>query len=49
MMVENDRILFLVFYDARTESDSGKANIGGEFKLSLIVDQPKSSDKKAVP
>ena len=34
----DDRVDFLIFYDAKTESNMGKANIGGEFKLSLIVD-----------
>ena len=31
MTVNKDKVNFKIAYDARTESDGGKANIGGEF------------------
>lgn len=32
-----DKVEFVIKYDARTESDSGNANVGGEFKIALVV------------
>jgi hypothetical protein len=50
MTVTDDKVNFAITYNARTESDGGKATIGGDFKIDLHVDQPKeSSEGKAVP
>ena len=40
MVTSENKVEFVIKYDARTESDGGKANIGGEFKLALVVVQP---------
>lgn len=40
MTVSDDQINFEINYSARTESDGGKATIGGVFVVNLHVDQP---------
>ena len=37
MVSSEDRVEFVIKYEARTELDQGKANVGGEFKLALVV------------
>jgi hypothetical protein len=37
MVTSENKVEFVIKYDARTESNEGKANIGGEFKLALVV------------
>ena len=50
MTVTDDKVNFAVAYNARTESDGGKATIGGDFQIDLHVDQPKeNAEGKAVP
>jgi hypothetical protein len=50
MTTTDDKVNFAINYNARTESDGGKATIGGEFQIDLHVDQPKeNAEGKAVP
>ena len=37
MVTSENKVEFVIKYEARTESNEGKANIGGEFKLALVV------------
>lgn len=37
MLTSEGKVEFVIKYDARTESDEGNANVGGEFKLALVV------------
>jgi len=46
----DDKVSFEIAYNARTESDGGKATIGGIFMIELHIDQPTPDSKdKAVP
>jgi hypothetical protein len=50
MTINDDKASFVIGYSARTESDGGKATIGGEFGIHLHLEQPKEgAEGKAVP
>jgi hypothetical protein len=50
MTTTDDNVNFAITYNARTESNDGKATIGGVFLIDLKVEQPTEGQKeKAVP